>query len=197
MRYRFRSICCIVIATCGLVLCGCGRVTIPAWQKGVERYIANTGRGDPNILRDVTLPGSDRRGFAMLGHHDPDRSTDANGLLLAHRQFAGRPWFIYLVALVKDEKVREMRLSAMSDTRSKPRWRLGRRDKDSERAYRKYNLEQFRARFPERNKPPAEYLGFPRDADRFDLQDDGDGHLTVTHTPSGARWKLNLSSSDG
>jgi hypothetical protein len=184
----------IVLFTASLLalLGGCGRVTIPDWQRGVERYVADTGRGDPNILRDVTLPGTDRRGFALLGHHNPDESTDANGLLLAHRQFAGRPWFVYLIGLVKDEKVREMRLAAMTDTGSTPVWRIGKRAKDSERAYRSYNLEQFRARFPDRRKPPAEYLGFPRAADRLDLQDDGNGHLIATHVPSGARWELNL-----
>jgi hypothetical protein len=185
----------VASALVALVTTGCGtKVTIPAWQKAVNTYVANTGRGDPNVLRDVTLPGTDRRGFAIIGHHDPDRSTDANGVLLAHRDAAGRPWFVYLVGLVKEEKFKEIRLAAMSDTGSKPVWRVGQRNKDAERAYRDYNLAQFRERFPDRKQPPAEYLGFPRAADTFDLTDDGNGLLTATHKPSGARWELDLSS---
>src|SRR5687768_9196825 len=148
-----------LLALLALATGGCGpNVSIPRWQRSVNAYVSQTGRGDPNVLRDVTLPGTDRRGFAVIAHHNPDESTDANGLLLAHRDAAGRPWFVYLVGLVKKENVREIRLAALSDTGAKPVWRVSQRDKDAERTYRENNLKEFRQRFPDRKKPPAEYL---------------------------------------
>jgi len=184
----------IVLALIAPAIPGCApKVSIPSWQRSVNAYVNQTGRGDPNVLRDVTLPNTDRRGFAVLAHHNPDESIDANGLLLAHRDVAGRPWFVYLVGLVKKQKVGEIRLAALSDTAGKPVWRLGPRNKDAERAYREYNLKQFRARFPARKKPPPEYLGFPRESDTFDLSVDDAGRLTATHPPSGARWELDVS----
>jgi len=174
---------------------GCSsQPSMSSWQKDVSHYVADQGKGDPMALRDMTLPEDGRPGFAVIGHHDTRESVDVNGVLLGHEKVAARTWFVYLVGLVKEEKLKEIRLAAMSDTGSMPVWRVGQRNKDAERAYRDYNLAQFRERFPDRKQPPAEYLGFPRAADTFDLTDDGNGLLIATHKPSGARWDVDLSS---
>src|SRR5215213_1635807 len=87
---------------------GCSSsVTVPQWQQQVERYVREDGRGDPNVLRNMTLEGG-RAGFGIIGADDPHTSTDAKGLLLAHKRIGERPWFIYLVGFVNKQEVSEL-----------------------------------------------------------------------------------------
>src|SRR6185436_12177688 len=60
----------LAIAT---LLCALGcssSVSIPQWQQQVERYVREDGRGDPNVLRNMTLEGG-RPGFGIIGTEDP------------------------------------------------------------------------------------------------------------------------------
>ena len=180
---------------CTALLIGCGggtrQVSIPAWQKNVEQYVKQQGRGDPAVLRDVTLADS-RRGFAMIGADHPAESSDANGVLVGVRDVQGRPWFIYLVGLVKSQQVREIRAAALAaDSAGKMTWKLGPGDTAALQAYRGYNDSLWKQRFPTRGSAPPEYLGFPRAEDNFQLKVSGD-QITITHVASGARWELNL-----
>lgn len=190
-----------IVATALLLLClacagGCGSgrrsVTIPAWQKNVEQYVKREGNGDPTILRDVRLPDS-RRGYSMLGSDRPAESTDANGVLLGFRDISGRNWFIYLVGLVKQQRVEEIRLAALTFDADKLTWKLGRADPQALEKYRTFKQKQWRERFPQRGLPPPEYLGFPTADDHFQLTV-SDGQVTVVNPSSGAQWELNLAS---
>src|SRR3954452_20375590 len=88
---------------------GCASsASLSSWQHNVESYVAE--KGDPTTLRDVTIDGQ-RHGFAVIGQAEAEKSTDAVGVLIAQQQIAGRPWFIYLVGLVHQQKVNEIRLA--------------------------------------------------------------------------------------
>ena len=97
MNSRFAPIACAALAIVFLAGCAPSGVTIPTWQHNVERYIKERGDGDPNVLRDVTIPGG-RRGFASIGQADPGQSSDVSAVLLGHRTIDDKPWFIYLAA---------------------------------------------------------------------------------------------------
>lgn len=176
-------------------LTGCTRtVSIPAWQKNVEKYVDAQG-GDPLVLRDVTLPEQDnpagRRGFAMIGGDHPNESTDAAGLLLGHRQVGSRRWFVYLVGLIEREQVKDLRLAAFSADDGQRVWRISPKNTQALKKYRDHAEQLWRQRFPGRDKPPPAYTMFPRPDDRFDLSVSGH-HVVVTHPPSGAHWELDL-----
>jgi hypothetical protein len=178
-----------------IVVPGCGRrVNIPAWQQNVETFVKDQGAGDPSVLRDVTLEGT-QRGFAIISHNHPAESTDARGVLLAHQEVAGKPRFIYLVGIVKKERVRDIRLAALSVENGSFNWRVGKEDDDALDAYREYNQRLWRKRFPDRNRPPVDYLGFPRNEDDFELQVTG-RTIIAQHSASGARWELLISAKD-
>lgn len=177
-----------------LAACGCGqRVTLNQWQQSVETYVKDLG-GDPSVLRDVTLEGT-QRGFAIISHNHPAESTDARGVLLAHQPVAGKPRFIYLVGLVKKQKVRDIRLAALTIENGNFRWRMSKEDDQALHAYRNYNDRLWRQRFPDRQRAPVEYLGFPRAEDAFDLQVSGN-NITAAHAASGARWELQIPARD-
>ncbi|MEO6435221.1 MAG: hypothetical protein ABIP55_05610 [Tepidisphaeraceae bacterium] len=182
------------IASCLLILsalAGCTRtVNVKTWQKDVETYVRETGRGDPGVLRDVTISG-ERRGFAVIGKDHPRQSTDANGLLLAHKTISDRPWFIYLVGVVNEQQVKEIRLAALSIVHGDATWRIGPKDKDALARYRASGLARWKQQSPAQQKPPGEYTTFPRPADAFDVNLAGTG-VQATHNESGARWEVNL-----
>jgi hypothetical protein len=194
---RFSSICTRSgLLALLLLVAGCGstsrNVTIPVWQKNVEQYVQKEGKGDPTVLRDVTLSES-RRGYGVIGSDRPEKSTDANGVLLGHRQIQGRNWFIYLVGLVKEQKVQEIRLAAMTTDGTHFEWKLGAADSEALHKYRAYNDRLWHQRFPQRGMAPPQYLGFPLPDDDFQLSVT-ETMITATHPASGARWTLNLAS---
>jgi hypothetical protein len=177
-----------------LAALGCGggsrSVSIPVWQKNVEQYVRNQGKGDPTVLRDVTLPDA-RRGYSVLGSDRPADSTDANGVLLGLAQHDGRRWFVYLVGLVKQLKVNEIRIAALSTDGGRYEWKLGENDREALSKYRGFHERMWKQRFPQRQSMPADYLNFPRPEDNFALSTSA-GTVTVTHPPSGAAWELKL-----
>jgi hypothetical protein len=177
-----------------LVGCGGSSKNITAWQRGVERYIADHGR-DPVVLRDVTLEDN-RPGFAVLGGLDPNKSTDARALLLGHKIIADRPWFIYLVGIVAKQKVQEIRLAALSASGSQTIWRLGPRDNHALKLYRDAGWSDWKAHGGGTSKPPPQYTTFPRESDVFELTIDGT-KITATQKPSGAQWTDDIASPPG
>src|SRR5438105_4556937 len=90
---------------------GCGSssrsVNLPIWEKHVDQFVKEQGKGDPTVLRDVKIADG-IKGFAMLGAQDRGSSTDAVGVLLGHRPIQGRPSFIYLVGLVHRANVEDI-----------------------------------------------------------------------------------------
>ena len=173
---------------------GCGggarQASVSAWQKNVEQYVRVQGKGDPAVLRDLTLSDS-RRGFAMVGSDQPGESTDANGLLIGFREIDGRGYFIYLVGVVERQRVKEIRLAALTTDGGKMEWKTGPNSTAALEAYRAYNEKVWRGRFPDRSTAPPQYTGFPTPDDHFHMSIQGQ-RVTATHPPSGATWELTL-----
>jgi hypothetical protein len=111
------TVLCLSILTLATLSLGCGggarQASVSAWQKNVEQYVRVQGKGDPAVLRDLTLSDS-RRGFAVVGSDRPSESTDANGVLIGFREIDGRGYFIYLVGVVERQRVKEIRLAALT-----------------------------------------------------------------------------------
>jgi hypothetical protein len=169
---------------------GCGTtVNMSTWQKDVERYVREDGRGDPNVLRDLTLDDH-RHGFGVAGDEDPTHGTDAKGLLLGHKVVEGKPWYFYLVGIVKNRKVEEIRLAALSAGSGNYQWLVSPKSNDALHMYRNFNEGLGKTRFPGKKNAPVEYSSFPR-SDDFELTLDGT-RANVVHKPSGAWWDLNL-----
>jgi hypothetical protein len=198
MNPTFRSMRLLPVR-CALVLCaamagsGCGsgrNVTVGFWQKNIEQYVRQQGKGDPTVLRDLSLPDT-RRGFSAIGSDSPADSYDANGVLLGFRQVQGHEWFIYLVGVIRKQNVEEIRLAALHTDGAKFEWRTGANNPAALQKYREYGQQLWRKRFPQRGAPPPSYLGFPRAEDQFQLTVN-DSRITTKHVASGAQWELAL-----
>ena len=151
-------------------------VTFATWQRAVEQYVRDEGNGDPNILRDTTLPTS-QRGFAQIGEADIEHSSDASGLLLGHRTIAGRTWFIYLVGLIQQGEVRDIRLVGFSWSPDKIVWQVS--PPNPEALQRYANVQSNGGLFPV----------FPAKIDHFELSTTNQ-LAVVIHRQSGAAWEL-------
>ena len=169
---------------------GCSSsVSVPQWQQQVERFVRDDGRGDPNVLRNMTIEGG-RPGFAIIGADDPHSSTDVKGLLLGHKRVGERPWFIYLVGLVNKQEVTSLQLAALNVRNGQYRWVLGKTDNQALKSYRTHN-EQIGRHRTAQSKPPAGFRNFPQEGDAFDLTLQGN-RATAVHRDSGAQWSVNL-----
>jgi hypothetical protein len=154
-------------------------VNLSAWLRGVEHYIDDHGNGDPNILRDTTLP-TGQRGFAMIGEPDVTRSTDAHGLLLGHRYINGRPWFIFVVGLIKAGELDDIRVAALSHEAERNIWQISDPNDAAVKSYR--NAAEARTRA---------ITSFPAPSDQFKLDIDS-SIIRVEHVQSGAQWHLEM-----
>lgn len=184
-----------VIALVGLLLAGTGcapsltqPVGVREWQAAVEEHVRTQGGGNPTILRDQTIEGG-RRGFAILGEPMAKESTDAVGLLLGHKPVGGRPSFIYMLGIVKENVVTEMRLAALSVQGQRFQWQVGNPDPGALQAYRNYRQQQWRARAGSTAEVPRAYTRFPGEGDQFEVTADGNG-VRAKHVQSGAAWVL-------
>jgi len=181
--------------TCLLLLAtGCSSSNIQPWQKSVEAYVSSNG-GDADALRDVTLSDF-QHGFALNGGLDPRNSTDVRGVLLAHKTVADRPWFIYVVGVVKDEKVDDLRVAALSMVNGSAVWSVSNHNSPALKLYRDWGWREWHQRASEKSPIPPQYTTFPREADVFDIVIQGT-LAQVTHTPSGARWTCDLTANSG
>ena len=181
----------ILLLTLLLPLTGCTsgrRVTIHDWQNAVVEYVNHEANGRPSILRDVTIRGG-RRGFAVLGNPHPDKAQDAVGLLLAHHAVAGRPSFVYLVAQVTRQNVKDLRLALLSEQGGKLRWHLSPANAAALDTYLRWRRDQWKTLYPDRKEPPLSYQGFPLEDDAFDVTVAQDAIL-AEHPASGARWSI-------
>ena len=169
---------------------GCStQVSIHAWQQSVNHYVQTKGGGDPTILREMKLPVDGRPGYAVIGHHDVEESTDAKALLLGNEQLGGRVWLVYLVGLVKKQQVVDIQLAALSAEGGKTIWKRGKSSKQAFDAYRDYGLKQAHERFPDRKTPPPRYTQFPKPDDVFELTTNDD-KFVATHVATGAQWEV-------
>jgi hypothetical protein len=187
-----RSLAFVALLILAAVAGGCSsQPSMSSWQKDVSHYVADQGRGDPLVLRDMTIPGDGRPGFSVIGHHDTMQSVDLNGVLLGHERIDGRAWFVYLVGQVEKERVTDIRLAALSMRGGKSTWKRGKGSNQSLNTYRAFGEKQAKERFPDRKSLPPRYGGFPRPDDVFKLTNEN-GKLTATHEASGAWWELTL-----
>jgi len=178
------------VVVMSLLVGGCASsVSIPAWRQSVERYVRQQGQGDPNVLRNTTI--NSRHGFAMIGADDPKDSTDAKGVLVAYQRVGNRAWFIYLVGLVRRQVVEDIQLAALCADDGKFTWAMSGHNKAAVQTYKRHNEALARQRFGDRKQWPAEYEGFPREEDQFDLSVVGN-RAAVVHGQSGARWEVEL-----
>jgi hypothetical protein len=190
VRRQLAGVGCVLLVFLCAGAGGCGSsVTIPAWQQSVERYVRQQGQGDPTILRNTMM--GNRHGFALLGGDDPKDVTDARGVLVAHQRIGDRPWFIYLVGLVRKQVAEDIQLAALTADNGALKWVTGPKNKQATQTYKRYNESLARQRFGDRKQWPPEYEGFPRPEDQFDLSVVGN-HATVVHAQSGARWEMDL-----
>jgi len=179
-----------VVAVAGAGGCS-SQPSMSSWQKDVSHYVADQGKGDPMVLRDMTVPEDGRPGFSVIGHHDTRESVDVNGVLLGHEKVGDRTWFVYLVGQVEKERVTDICLAALSMRGGKSTWKRGKGSKQSFDAYRAFGEKQAKERFPDRKSLPPRYAGFPRPDDVFKLTNEN-GKLMATHEATGARWELAL-----
>ena len=184
-----------VIALVGLASVGTGcapslsqPVGVREWQAAVEEHVRTQGGGNPTVLRDVTIEGG-RKGFAILGEPMAKESTDAVGLLLGHKPVGGRPAFVYLLGIVQENVVTEMRLAALSVQGQQFQWQMGNPDPAALQAYRNYRQQQWRARAGGAAEVPRAYTRFPGEDDQFELTVEGNG-VRARHVQSGATWVL-------
>ena len=170
---------------------GCSTpVTVESWQKNVEDYVWQEANGDPNCLRNVTL-ATGEPGFALIGEKMMENSTDANGLLLGYRQVGGRGRFIFLVGMVRNRIVEDIRLAALWSEDGQLKWMMGAENPQASAAYRQYREAAWRKVFPALQEPPATAMVFPGPDDVFQIAPD-EGRIMVRHEQSGARWELSL-----
>jgi len=182
----------IVIAIfLALAAAGCQQqVSLQSWQDCVEEYVWGQGNGNAGVLRDLPTPGQ-WKGFAIISENDPASSTDVNGVLLAHRRIGSKAYFIYLIGLVRQQQVQDIRLVAMSASPEGFAWRSSRKSDEALRSYRGFKNGQWKKLFPGRADGPWSYTGFPGEGEVFKLSVAGN-KLTVAHEPSGAQWMLEL-----
>lgn len=198
----------VVIATVILVFptTGCTTPTaIDSWQSSLERYVAEQGHGDLNVLRrgdrppsesDFGLIGATTAGFPFVA----PRRTDANGVLLGHRKIADRSWFVYLVGMVEyrgwfvnwaldQPRVMDIRLIALSERGGEFTWMTSEPDAAALERYCAPQREQWRRSDPSRADATDAPSVFPTDADEFQIKVDTGG-VWVVDRHSDAAWKL-------
>jgi hypothetical protein len=157
---------------------------VSTWQRNLEQYVWDRGNGDPNVLADASWDDV-HKGFAVIGDPLPDRSTDEIGLLLAHRIVDGKPWFLFLLGTVAEEKLDDLRPVALNIDKGTFHWSIGSSDDRSLAVYRAWSAaDRSRAQAPDPNAPP-----FPRPNETFDVTV-RDGRFIVRHDESGASWEL-------
>lgn len=170
---------------------GCAKpVNFDTWRAGVEDYVRNHGGGDPAVLRELNAAPS-HPGYKQISDNLPSKSTDAVGVLVGNATVSNRPWLVFLVGIVNKQEVDDIRVAALNVRDDRFVWRVGREDDAAVEAYKNYNKGLARRRFPNRRKEPAEYRGFPREEDRFEMSQQGRS-VGVTHPPSGAKWHVNI-----
>ena len=161
-------------------------VSISSWRQSVERYIWDQGNGDPSVLRELSW--DDRhRGFATFSDPMPSRSTDVDGLLLAHRQVEGRWFFVFLVAIVDHQSLRDLRPVALNVDQGIFQWNIAPDDDYALTHYRTWALPEDHTASGTGNISSA----FPGPAEDFEVRING-RRITVLHAPSTAGWEVTV-----
>jgi hypothetical protein len=169
---------------------GCQQVSLRTWRNNLDHYVWDQANGDPSALRDLPTPGP-WKGFSVISENDPASATDVNGILLAHRQIGSKTYFVYLVGLMRQQQVQDIRLALLWASPQGYQWRSSRKNNQSLDVYRDFKNSQWHKLFPHRADAPWSYSGFPCDGDLFQISIAGN-KITATHEQSGASWTLEL-----
>jgi len=197
----------IAIATAVILpTSGCTTPTaIESWQSSLERFVAEQGHGDLNVLRRADRPPSESD-FGLIGATTAGfpfvapRRTDANGVLLGHRTIADRSWFVYLVGMVEyrgwfvnwaldHSRVMDIRLIALSEREGEFTWMTSEPDAAALERYCGPQRERWRQSDPSRADATDAPSVFPTDADEFQLTVEKDT-VRVVDRHSDAVWRL-------
>ena len=180
---------------------------VKAWQSSLERYVAVEGHGDLNVLRrtdrapsesDFGLIAAARSGFPFIR----PRRTDANGVLLGHRDIDGRGWYVYLLGMVQyrgkwvdwpldEPRVTDIRLVAFTTHGDTFTWLIGDPDDAALQQYCLPQRERWQRSDPSRADSPDAPTVLPTDGDVFKLTVDP-AVLTVVDEHSKAQWTLKM-----
>lgn len=189
---------------------GCTTPTpLEAWQASLERFVAEQGHGDVNVLRRTDRPPSESD-FGLIGAATAGfpfvspRRTDADGVLLGHRHIDDRSWFVYLVGMVEYRgkfvnwpldrpRVIDIRLVAFSEWAGEFTWVADEPNAETVDHYCLPQRERWRRSDPSRAEATDAPTVFPTEADAFEMTVD-DTMVTVTDRHSEARWALDVSS---
>jgi hypothetical protein len=177
-----------------LLLPGCANsVSLEDWQQRVDDFVWQEANGDPNLLREQTLglPGSDHKGFALLGDTDVEKSTDVYGVLLGHKRFNGRPAFVFLVGVVSKQSTKDIRLAALTVENGKSAWQVSRENDAALQQYLNYRASAWKSLGAGADEAPPSLRSFPAIDDAFRLSVEA-GQVTARHPASGATWTLPL-----
>ena len=185
---------------------GCTSPTaIESWQSSLERYVAEQGHGDLNVLRrtdrppsesDFGLIGATTAGFPFIA----PRRTDANGVLLGLRRIDDRNWFVYLVGMVEyrgwfvnwaldHSRVLDIRLIALSEREGEFTWWTSEPDAAALQRYCGPQRDRWRRSDPSRADATDAPSVFPTDADQFQITVEPSG-VWVVDRHSDAAWRL-------
>jgi hypothetical protein len=158
--------------------------TLSVWQQNAEQYVWDHGNGDPNVLADMSWDDV-HKGFAVIGDPLPERSTDEIGLLLAHRMVDGKPWFLFLLGVVRQQNLEDLRPVALNVEGDHFHWSVGPTNETALSLYRVWSeADRSRTGVPGPPAPP-----FPRPTETFEVAVRGD-QFFIHHHESGAQWEL-------
>jgi len=191
-------LCLVLVVFALLSATGCAaRRPLEAWQKEVTRFVVVEGNGDPSCLRDTSDLRSRRGGrpvpLTVSSIDAPaTRSRDARGVLVGQCQVNGRPWYVFLLAIVDFDRgqqsdIESVRPIALTADAEGVHWFTPRNGDEAPPAY----LESSRR---QKNVLATRYASFPGPRDVFDMDTRG-GDVTITERTSGARWTLQLPTS--
>ena len=183
----------LVLAGCCLPGCAADTpdpVSLPSWRHSLESYVWNEADGDPTAIADLSWDDV-HRGFAVIGDPLPERSTDAIGLLVDHRPIEGRPYFIFLVALVHEQRLEDVRAVALNVDAGRFHWFVGPEDPRALKLYRASSQVPVLAGLGSEHHPER----FPAPGDRFHVEVLG-RQIAFVHDPSRASWTVELGPDD-
>jgi len=175
-----------------LVMAGCaGQPDVAQWQARFERYVHEQANDDLNAMRGL-IGDTGQATFAVYGEAEPGRSRDVIGLWLGSHASGDRPWQVFLVGVIDQREVREVRVAAVTrDGTGRWRWRVGEGDEAAMTRYRRYHVGRDETR-PREGPPDAVKLAdWPAPRDDYRLEAEG-ATLVVTEQASGASWRLSL-----
>jgi hypothetical protein len=169
---------------------------LTAWQQDITHYIVEQGRGDPNCLRDQVDLRSRRSlrpaaiTFASIDNAD---SHDACGVLVGQEQVGSRPWYFFVVGILKNHprrgsRLEELQVLAFTPSGNGLLWAKGLAEGDAVGTYFDVGKERRRLRDLWRdgwNRP------FPGPTDMFTLAVSG-REAVVIEERSKARWKVTI-----